>query len=229
MTGRPGVLFDVDGTLLDTNYLHVLAWSRALRLGGHGDLTMAAVHRAIGIDSAGLIRRLTGTEPGDPHSAELSEAHAAEYQQFRDEVRSFPTSADLVRRCQESGLTVVLATSGGKDDLQWMLPAIGADDAIEGAVTSDDVAAGKPAPDLQRTALEKFGLDPQRTVAVGDTVWDIKSAAGAGLSCLALESGGIAAAALQEAGAQRTYFDPQALYESFSGSILAAVATGNPE
>lgn len=224
MSLRPGVLFDVDGTLLDTNYLHVLAWTRALRSCGYADITMAAVHRAAGIDSAGLVHRLTGADADDPRSAQLIEAHRAEYQPFRKEIMAFPAAQTLIRRCREAGLTVVLATSGGKDDLEWMVPTIGADDAIAGAVTADDVPSGKPAPDLQSTAIAKFDLDPQRTLAVGDTVWDIQSAAGAGLSCLALESGGIAAAALEQAGASKTYRDPAELLDSFDSSLLGTVA-----
>lgn len=224
MSGRPGVLFDVDGTLLDTNYLHVLAWTRALRSCGEHQVTMAAVHRAIGIDSAGLVRRLTGAGPDEPHGEELIAAHTAEYEKFRDEITAFAGAADLVRRCRRAGLTIVLATSGSKDDLEWMLPAIGAGDAIEGAVTSDDVEAGKPSPDLQRTAIAKFGLDADRTVAIGDTVWDIEAAARAGLSCLALESGGIAAAALRQAGARQTFLDPEELLRSFDDSPLSTLA-----
>lgn len=225
MTPRPGVLFDVDGTLLDTNYFHVIAWSRALRRCGHEAVTMAAVHRAIGIDSAGLIERLTGLAEGEPGTDDLTQAHTDEYQPFRDEVRALPGAAALIRRCRQAGLRVALATSGGKDDLEWMIPAIGAgDDDIVGAVTADDVPAGKPAPDLQQAALAKFDLDPGRSVAIGDTVWDVRSATDAGIACLALESGGIAAAALQQAGARETYRDPADLLDRFDRSLLAAIA-----
>jgi HAD superfamily hydrolase (TIGR01509 family) len=225
MAGRaPGVLFDVDGTLLDTNYLHVLAWTRALRRCGYADIGMADVHRAIGIDSAGLVHRLTGAGSEDGDSSELTDAHSQEYQELRAEVRAFPLAGELVRRCHDAGLTVVLATSGRAADLDWMLPAIGAEDAITGAVTADDVSQGKPSPDLQSTAMTKFGLDPDRTVAVGDTVWDIESAGRAGLSCLALECGGIAREALESAGARHVYHDPADLFNGFDDSILSGSA-----
>ena len=107
-----------------------------------------------------------------------------------------------------------------------MLPAIGAGEAIEGAVTSDDVESGKPSPDLMSAAIARFQLDPGRTVAVGDTVWDVRAAARAELACVAVESGGIAAAALRDAGARQTFRDPVQLLGSFRESLLATLAPG---
>lgn len=217
MSTRPGVLFDVDGTLLDTNYLHVVAWARAFRSSGHQDVSMSAIHHAIGIDSEGLVRRLINAD-----DESVTKAHSAEYAQLRDEVHAFPGAADLLRRCCDAGLTVVLATSGGRDDLDWMIPAIDAEDAIAGAVTSDDVEDAKPAPDLLTAGVAKFNLDTAHTVTVGDTVWDIKSATAAGLPCIAVEAGGIARAALETAGAQQVYQDPADLLQHFGDSLLAA-------
>ncbi len=215
MTERPGVLFDVDGTLLDTNYLHVVAWCRAFRRCGHPDASMASIHRAIGIDSKGLVQRLLGSADD-----EVIEAHTAAYSELRDEVKAFLGAADLVRRCRDAGLMVVLATSGKQEDLEWMLPAIDAGDALAGAVTSADVDQGKPAPDLLTAGIDKFGLDRQRTVAVGDTVWDVEAAKKAGVPCVALESGGIAREALEKAGAHQVYDDPAALLDHFDDSPL---------
>jgi len=215
---KPGVLFDVDGTLLDTNYLHIVAWCRAFRKRGHRATSMASLHRAIGIDSEGLVQRLLGTLDD-----EVVRAHTAAYSELRDEVAAFPGAAGLIRRCRDAGLLVVLATSGQQDDLDWMLPAIDADDAIAGAVTSADVDQAKPAPDLLTAGIDKFGLDPDRTIAIGDTVWDVEAAKKAGVGCVALESGGIARQALQQAGAQQVYRDPAELHELFDDSPLAGL------
>lgn len=220
----PGVILDVDGTLLDTNYLHVLAWWRALRDAGHDDISMAEVHQAIGIANDQLLEHLVG-EPDD----RAAEAHSQHYDDLRDLVVAFPRTAELVRTCAERGLRVVLATSGVADDLDWMLPAIGAEDSVSGATTSADVEQAKPAPDLMSVTLEKFGLDPQRTVAIGDTVWDVRSAHQADLPCIAFTSGGISAGQLTEAGADEVYDGPADLLDRFDSSLLARMLTSEPD
>lgn len=212
---RPGVLFDVDGTLLDTNYLHVLSWWQAMNDAGHEGVSMAAIHRSIGIASEGLVERLLG------HDDEKAvEAHSERYEALRDQVTAFPRAAELVKACADRGFTPVLATSGKEDDLEWMLPAIGADDSFAGATTSSEVDEGKPSPDLLTSAIEEHGLDPKRSVAIGDTVWDVKAAEKAGVPCIGLTSGGISEAELREAGAAEVYADPADLLENFDESIL---------
>lgn len=218
---RPGVLFDVDGTLLDTNYLHVLAWWRAFVDTGHGPLPMDRIHRAIGIPSEGLVRHVLGEEPDDLDA--IVEAHSTRYEPLRDDVEPFARVADLLRACAERGAAVVLATSGKAADLDWMQPAIGAQDAVTGATTSEDVDAGKPEPDLLTTAVRDHGLDPERTVVVGDTVWDVEAAVQAGLPCVGLTCGGISEAELTAAGATAVYADPAALLERFATSPLGRV------
>jgi HAD superfamily hydrolase (TIGR01509 family) len=212
---RPGVLFDVDGTLLDTNYLHVLAWWQAFEDTGHGPVPMDRIHHAIGIPSEGLVRHLLGEDDDD-----TVEAHSRRYQPLRENVKPLPRVPDLLRACADRGLTVVLATSGGSSDLEWMLPALGARDAVDGTTTSEDVDAGKPEPDLLGVAIEQHGLDPQRTVVVGDTVWDVEAARKADLPCIALTCGGIGAAELREAGADAVYADPAELLEHLDDSPL---------
>lgn len=213
---RPGVLFDVDGTLLDTNYLHVLSWWQAMNDAGHEGVSMAAIHRSIGIASEGLVERLLG------HDDEKAvEAHSERYEALRDQVTAFPRAAELVKACGDRGFTPVLATSGKEDDLEWMLPAIGADDSFAGATTSSDVEEGKPSPDLLASAIEEHRLDPKRSVAIGDTVWDVKAAEKAGVPCIGLTCGGISEAELREAGAAEVYADPADLLEKLDESILA--------
>ena len=212
---RPGVLFDVDGTLLDTNYLHVLSWWQAMNDAGHEGVSMAAIHRSIGIASEGLVERLLG------HDDEKAvEAHSERYEALRDQVTAFPRAAELVKACADRGFTPVLATSGKEDDLEWMLPAIGAGDSFAGATTSSDVDEGKPSPDLLTGAVEEHRLDPKRTVAIGDTVWDVKAAEKAGVPCIGLTCGGISEAELREAGAVEVYADPADLLENLGESIL---------
>ena len=205
---RPGVLFDVDGTLLDTNYLHVLAWWQGFRDAGHEQVTMAQLHRAIGIASAELVRHVLGHDDEAP-----SQGHSARYEPLRELAVAFPRVRELLDACTGRGLAVVLATSGGAADLEWMVPALGGEEAIAGATTSEGVDASKPAPDLLSVAMEEHHLDPARTVVVGDTVWDVQAAARAGLPCVALTCGGIAEAELLDAGAVAVHADPAALLE----------------
>jgi HAD superfamily hydrolase (TIGR01509 family) len=208
-----GVLFDIDGTLLDTNYLHVLAWWQAFRDNDH-PVSMWTLHRAIGIGSEELVQRVLGRPDDD-----VVQAHSERYEPLRDQVTAFPRAAELLSACADRGLTVVLATSGAKDDLEWMLPAIGAaDGVIAGTTTSGDVEAAKPHPDLLRVAVRDHGLDPARTVAVGDTVWDVEAAKGAGLPCVALLAGGIGRDELRDAAA--VYDDPAALLDALDSSPL---------
>jgi HAD superfamily hydrolase (TIGR01509 family) len=218
--GRPGVVFDIDGTLLDTNYLHVVAWSAAFR--DHDvQVDMADIHRSIGMPSAALVQRLAGRERAD-----LVEAHSGHFDRLRERYGVQPVrgAGDLLRRCSELGWTVVLATSARKADLDWMLPAIGADDVIAGTTTSEDVRHGKPDPDVMIEAAEAHGLGTDATVAIGDAVWDVESAGRAGYPCIGLTSGGIGRFELQHAGAVEVYDDPHSLVERMRASLLGVRA-----
>ena len=221
---RPGVLLDVDGTLLDTNYLQVLAWWQAFRDTGHPEVSMADCHRAIGIGSAELVTHLLGDDADDVDT--VVETKGRRYEPLRELVAAFPRVDELLAACRERGLAVVLATSGMESDLEWMQPAIGGEDVVDGATTSADVESAKPAPDLLQTAVADHGLDPERTVAVGDTVWDVRAARDAGLPCIALTCGGISRAELVEAGADEVYADPADLLAHLEDSLVGKVARG---
>jgi HAD superfamily hydrolase (TIGR01509 family) len=221
---RPGVLLDVDGTLLDTNYLQVLAWWRAFRDTGHPEVSMADCHRAIGIGSAELVTHLLGDHADDVD--EVMEAKERRYEPLRELVVPFPRVDELLAACRDRGLAVVLATSGQQSDLEWMVPAIGGEDVVDGATTSADVESAKPAPDLLQTAVAAHGLDPARTVAVGDTVWDVRAARDAGLPCIALTCGGISRAELVEEGADEVYDHPAELLAHLDGSLVGKATRG---
>jgi HAD superfamily hydrolase (TIGR01549 family) len=217
--GDAGVIFDVDGTLLDTNYLHAVAWARAFRDAGHNP-PMSRLHRAIGLTSDVLVEHLLGEE-----DEQVAEGHSTHYEAFKDDVRAFPRVPDLVDECRRRGLRIALATSGGKGDLEWMLPALGLEeDQLDGVLTSGDVDESKPSPDPFTTALDKVGLDPDRTVVVGDTVWDVEGAHRAGLRCIALTCGGIDEHTLREAGAEDVYDDPAALLDALDDSPVGLLS-----
>ncbi|MDQ6746736.1 MAG: HAD family phosphatase, partial [Candidatus Dormibacteraeota bacterium] len=168
--GRPGVIFDIDGTLLDNNYFHTVAWWRAFHAAGI-DIPMAAIHRGIGMGGKELMASLIGEQ-----RPELSEAHGREFAKFRPEMVAFAGVADLLREVHGMGLAVVLGTSAKPENLPAMRRAIDADDAIDAVVSSADVQQAKPHPDIFVAALEEAGLDPARTMVVGDTRWDVEAA-----------------------------------------------------
>lgn len=219
--GKAGVLLDVDGTLLDTNYLHAVTWWQAFRDAGLTGVTMTDTHQAVGIAGEGLMQHLAPDATGRQQRKAIKR-QSKRYAKLRSEVVAFDGAAEFVQRCADAGLTVVLATSGQASDLDWMLPAIGVPDGlIAGSATSADVEEAKPAPDLLQVAMEKFGLDRERTVAVGDTVWDIQAAHDAGLPVLAFTCGGIPACQLKGSDADEVYAGPADLLERWSESALS--------
>ena len=212
---RPGILFDVDGTLLDTNYLHAVAWSRALRDVGEWAPTNA-IHRLVGMGGDRLVPELLG------HSSDAArEAHGDRYKEMVDDVHAFPGAADLLRHAHDSRLAVVLATSSPKDQLEMLKDRLGASDAVDAETTADDVQTSKPAPDVFLKALEVGDVDPARALVVGDSVWDVEAARSAGLGCVAVETGGFSQHELSEAGALHVYRDVEEILRQFSTSPLA--------
>lgn len=216
---RGGVVFDVDGTLLDTNYLHVAAWWEAFRERGH-DIECADVHRALGMGSEELIERVLGKP--DPS---VSAAHSRHYAPYLGRIRPLPGAADLLRATARLGLDVVLATSAKADEVDLMLDALGAGSAVSAVVSSGDVDRAKPDPGILQKALDESGIDPGRAVMVGDAIWDVIAAKRAGIQCIGLLCGGIAAEQLRDAGAAGVYRDPAALLDDIHDSPIGQLGT----
>jgi phosphoglycolate phosphatase-like HAD superfamily hydrolase len=213
-----GVIFDVDGTLLDTNYLHVTAWWEAFRERGH-DVACADIHRAIGLSSDDLITRVLGRP--DPS---VSAAHSRYIAPYLGRMRPLAGAPDLLRDTARRGLNVVLATSAKDEELDLMLDALGARDALGTVVSSGDVDQAKPHPEIVQKALEESGTDPDRAVMIGDTVWDVLAAQRAGLPCVGLLSGGISEEELRGAGAAETYPGPAALLGKLESSAIGRLS-----
>lgn len=213
------VFFDLDGTLLDTNYLHTWAWWRALNEAGVS-VPMAQVHRLIGRDGSDLLTEITGGP-----DERISEAHARLFAEHGDQIRPLPGAPDLVKAVRQRGTQVVIVTSAGKAELRLLLDALGCDHEIDAVVHGEDVASAKPAPDLYRRALETTGSEVGRAVALGDTVWDIEAARRAGLACLAVETGGIARCELETAGAAATYRSCAEIVTNYDSSPLRLLAS----
>jgi phosphoglycolate phosphatase-like HAD superfamily hydrolase len=216
---RGGVVFDVDGTLLDTNYLHVTAWWEAFRERGH-DVQCADIHRALGMGSMELIERVLGGP--DPS---VSAAHSRNYAPYLGRIRPLPGAADLLRATARIGLEVVLATSAKADEVDLMLDALSAGSAVSAVVSSGDVDRAKPDPGIVQKALDESGIDPGCAVMVGDAVWDVIAAERAGIRCIGLLCGGIGAEQLRDAGAAEVYRDPAALLEDIDASPIGQLRT----
>ena len=211
------VLLDIDGTLVDSSYHHSLAWSRALMRAGL-TVPLAEIHRTIGMGADQLIERLAPASEGP-----LEEWWHAEFEPMRAEIRATRGGADLIRHLAASGATNVYATSGSPDDVAISRAVIGADPWISGAVNSSEVEASKPAPDIFQLAMHRVDADPQRTIVVGDSVWDVRAATACGIGCVAVTCGGISDAELMAAGAVAVYRDPQDLLEQLAASPIAAL------
>ncbi|SEG95649.1 haloacid dehalogenase superfamily, subfamily IA, variant 3 with third motif having DD or ED/haloacid dehalogenase superfamily, subfamily IA, variant 1 with third motif having Dx(3-4)D or Dx(3-4)E [Actinacidiphila yanglinensis] len=215
------VLFDVDGTLMDTVYLHTVAWWEALRQHGH-HVTMSRIHRLIGMGSDHLLDELLGEDRDRDGDGALSAAHDALYAQFWSRLAPLPGAADLLRACAERGWRVVLASSAKKNEADVMIRALGAGDAIDAVATADDVASSKPAPDLVQQALAKAGVPAGRAVFVGDAGWDARAARKAGVRCLGLLTGGWTREELRGSGAEEVYESTEELLERIEDSPLSA-------
>jgi HAD superfamily hydrolase (TIGR01549 family) len=213
---RPAVLFDLDGTLLDTNYFHTVAWWRAFREAGE-DIPMARIHPLIGMGSDQLLTELLGEEREG-----LSDIHAKHYKPFKKDLHAFPEAAELMAAVAERGAQVVLATSSKEEDLDQLLEALGADEGVISEIVHGDmVGSSKPAPDIFAVALDHLDLDPEQTMVVGDTRWDIEAAAKLGIQVVAVLTGGTTRADLTDAGAVAVYEDVADLVEHLDDSPLA--------
>jgi HAD superfamily hydrolase (TIGR01549 family) len=213
---RPAVLFDVDGTLLDTNYFHSVSWWYALREAGE-DIAMARIHPLIGMGSDQLLTDLLGEEREG-----LSDIHAKYYKPYKKDLHAFPKAADLLAEVARRGARVVLATSSKEEDLDQLLEALACDEGvIEEVVHGDMVGSSKPAPDIFAVALDHLDLDPVQTMVVGDTRWDIEAAAKIGLDVVTVLTGGWTRRDLQDAGAVAVYDDVAELLARLDDSPLA--------
>ncbi|MFD7324143.1 HAD family hydrolase [Streptomyces sp. NPDC059875] len=214
-------LFDVDGTLADTNHLHVTAWWEALRQAGH-HVSTHAIHRAVGLPGEDLLDHLLGEDRDHGGDERLSAAHDTLYATYFDRLAALPGAAALLRELAGAGWKVVLVTSAKDRELTSLRRAIDADDAITDTATSDDVDTGKPAAEPVRHALGLVHVPADRAVFVGDTVWDMKAATRADVTCVGLLCGGIPRADLEEAGAAAVYSDPADLLARLGHSPFSA-------
>lgn len=193
------VILDVDGTLVDTNYHHALAWHRALRALGHST-QMWEVHRHIGMGGDQIVSALVGETVEAREGEEIRAAEGDAYGELIGEVEPMKGARGLIEGLREDNSRVILASSAKQEEVDHYLDLLDARELVDGWTTSADVERTKPHPDLVCAALEKAGrVGP--AVMVGDSTWDVKAAKAAGIPTLAVLTGGFSEDELREAGA----------------------------
>src|SRR5436190_19620239 len=193
-----GVLFDLDGTLVDTTYLHAVTWWEALRRADH-DVPMSIIHHAIGMGADKILDSLLGEDRDRDEDGKLSDAHAVLYSTYWERLRPLPGATELLRACAAAGLRVVLASSAKERELRALRRALAADDVVDVATGASDAKESKPAPDILEVALERAGLSADDVVLVGDSVWDVRAAERLGIPCVGVTCGGTSAEELTRA------------------------------
>lgn len=209
MSQGPAFLFDLDGTLVDSVYQHVLAWREALEE-VEIELAVWRIHRRIGMSGGLLINALlreTGQPVTDEQVARISTGHARAYARMVDQVRPLPGARELLSTLTAQGVAWAIATSGHKESAAPALASLGVPAEVP-IVTRDQVPYAKPDPDLFLAAAQRLGVDAADAIVVGDSVWDLLAARRAHTLGVGLLSGGYGEAELQAAGAYRVYEDP---------------------
>jgi HAD superfamily hydrolase (TIGR01509 family) len=202
VSDKPAAILDIDGTLVDTNYHHALAWYRAF-LQSDKVLPIWRVHRHIGMGGDQLVAALAGEEFDAEHGDDVRTAEKVLYTTLIEEVRPFADARALLEHLKAQGHTVVLASSAKPEEVEHYLDLLDARDLADDWTHAGDVERTKPEPDLVAAAVEKAGGGP--AVMVGDSTWDCEAAKRAGIATVAVLTGGFSEAELREAGATAVF------------------------
>jgi HAD superfamily hydrolase (TIGR01509 family) len=215
---RTTALLDLDGTLVDTNYHHALAWYRAFREQGIL-LPVWRIHRHIGMGGDQIVKALTDNDVESRLGDRLREGKENEFRAMRDECEPLHGAAELVRELHRRSIATILASSAGQDDLDHFLSILGVEELIDGWTTSDDVERSKPHPDIVHAALAKVE-QPGHAIMIGDSRWDIEAGARAGLETICVLTGGWSSQELVDAGALAVYESLPELIRGLDGTPL---------
>jgi HAD superfamily hydrolase (TIGR01549 family) len=224
MSEKTTVVLDVDGTLVDSNYQHAIAWHRAFREHGYR-AAIWEIHRHVGMGGDQFVTALLGEEAEDADGDELRDAHSEAYSKLIGEVEAIEGASQLIAELDDAGATVIIGSSGAEDEVEHFVELLGAGERIAGATTSADAEKSKPDPELVQVALDKFGSGGP-ALMIGDSTWDVKAAAAVDVPTLALLTGGFGEAELREVGAVEVSHSIAALREHGVEWILKFAGTG---
>jgi HAD superfamily hydrolase (TIGR01509 family) len=213
------VIFDIDGTLVDTNYQHALAWYRAFRQQAVV-MPIWRIHRAIGIGSDRIVEMLAGQQVEQDLGLILRDAQGPLYQEMIDEVEPMRDAHELLRDLKHAGHPVILASSAEQDEAERYIDLLDAREFVDGYTTSADVKASKPEPDIVNAAMEKAGGGP--AVMIGDSTWDCKAATRARLPSIGVLTGGFSEQELTQAGATVVFDSVEHLHDHLNTTTLRA-------
>jgi HAD superfamily hydrolase (TIGR01549 family) len=211
----PAMLFDLDGTLVDSVYQHVLAWREALEKAGI-ELSVWRIHRRVGMSGGLLAKALireTGREVTGAQAEQIQQWHAQAYKRLIGQVRLLPGSVELLQYLSTHGVRWAIATSGRIESADLALKLLGVDVRKAIVITRENVQHAKPDPDLFLAAAKRLGVSIGASVVIGDSVWDLLAARRARALGVGLLSGGYGQEELERAGAYRVYQDPADLLE----------------
>lgn len=217
---RPNVVvLDIDGTLIDSNDAHALAWVDVGREFGHA-IEYEQVRRLIGMGGDKVLPKLTGLEEDTDEGQRIKERRGEIFRrQYLPTLQAFPRARELLERFRDDGYTLVVATSASKEDMDALLERGGIQDLMEEKTSSSDAEASKPEPDIVQAALRSADAGPDAAIMLGDTPYDVEASGRAGVRCVALRCGGWGDAELGDAVA--VYDDPADLLARYAQSPFA--------
>jgi HAD superfamily hydrolase (TIGR01549 family) len=213
------IVLDVDGTLVDSNYQHAIAWHRAFREHGYR-AAIWEIHRHVGMGGDHFVAALLGEEAENADGDELRDAHSEAFSKLIGEVEAIAGASELIAELDDAGARVIIGSSADQDECDHYVELLGAGERIAGATTAADAERSKPDPELVRVGLDKYGAGGP-ALMIGDSTWDVKAAAAAGVPTLGLLTGGFSEAELREVGAVEISHSIAALREHGVEWILA--------
>lgn len=226
MSGPRAVIFDVDGTLVDSNDLHVACWQRAFREFGK-EVPFAAIRRQVGKGGDQMLPVFFSPDELKRFGKELTEYRTELYKrEYLPKVKPWPRVRQLMERIHADGRKIALASSSKKDELERLIKLIACEDILDAITTGDDAEHTKPAPDIFAVALRKLGTSAEDAIAVGDTPYDAQAARKLDLAIVGVLCGGFPEQELRDSGCSAIYKDPADLLEQYAATPLAGNAVG---